>query len=74
MLFRSIKDKTAMKLYNIRDEIKAKIEAKKALETIVVPVEEKLEKQDKAEYGELVAYACYHMQHRRDCFLDVPSW
>lgn len=49
-----LKDKTAMKLYNLRDEIKAKIEAKKALETVAVPVEEKIEQEEKVEFGELL--------------------
>jgi len=35
-----IKDKTATKLYNIRDQIKAKVEAKKALEMPAQPFEE----------------------------------
>ena len=35
-----LKDKTAMKLYNIRELIKAKIDAKKALEAPEPPVEE----------------------------------
>jgi hypothetical protein len=35
-----LKDKTAMKLYNIREQIKAKIDAKKALEAPEPPVEE----------------------------------
>ncbi len=34
-----LKDKTAMKLYNIRDEIKAKIDVKKAQEVVLQPVE-----------------------------------
>ena len=38
-----LKDKTAMKLYNIRDEIKAKIDAKKTLEIPLEPVEEATE-------------------------------
>ena len=39
-----LKDKTAMKLYNIRDEIKAKLDAKKPKEVPVAPVvEETLE-------------------------------
>jgi hypothetical protein len=38
-----LKDKTATKLYNIRDEIKAKIEAKKAQEITFQQVEEKSE-------------------------------
>jgi len=42
-----LKDKTAMKLYNIRDEIKAKIDAKKALEIPSLPVEEQLESEEK---------------------------
>jgi hypothetical protein len=37
-----IKDKTATKLYNIRDQIKAKVEAKKALEVPAKPVEEEI--------------------------------
>ncbi|MCW8805306.1 MAG: hypothetical protein OQK56_02500 [Ignavibacteriaceae bacterium] len=37
-----IKDKTATKLYNIRDQIKAKVEAKKALEIPAQPVEEEI--------------------------------
>jgi hypothetical protein len=37
-----IKDKTATKLYNIRDQIKAKVEAKKALEMPAQPVEEEI--------------------------------
>ena len=35
-----LKDKTAMKLYNIRDQIKAKVDAKKAQEAPPPPVEE----------------------------------
>jgi len=42
-----LKDKTAMKLYNIRDEIKAKIDAKKALEAPSQTVEEHLELEEK---------------------------
>lgn len=49
-----LKDKTAMKLYSLRDEIKAKIEAKKVLETAAVPVEEKIEQEEKAEFGKLI--------------------
>ena len=52
-----LKDKTAMKLYNIRDEIKAKIDAKKALETVAVPVDEKLEDHEKIEIGEVLEVA-----------------
>lgn len=44
-----LKDKTAMKLYNIRDEIKAKIEAKKAQEISSQPVEERSESEEKVE-------------------------
>lgn len=40
-----LKDKTAMKLYNIREEIKAKIEAKKPKEVLLQPTEEKVEEQ-----------------------------
>lgn len=49
-----LKDKTAMKLYNLREEIKAKIEAKKALETVAEPVEVKLEQAENEEFGELI--------------------
>ncbi len=49
-----LKDKTAMKLYNVRDEIKAKIDAKKEFETVSAPVEEKIELEEKAEFGELL--------------------
>jgi hypothetical protein len=42
-----LKDKTAMKLYSIRDEIKAKIDAKKALEAPSQTVEEHLELEEK---------------------------
>ena len=35
-----LKDKTAMKLYSIRDQIKAKIDAKKAIEVPLPPAEE----------------------------------
>ena len=52
-----LKDKTAMKLYNIRDEIKAKIDAKKALETVAIPVDEKLEDHEKTEFGEVLVEA-----------------
>jgi len=37
-----LKDKTALKLYNIREEIKAKIEAKKAIEVPAEPVSEEI--------------------------------
>lgn len=49
-----LKDKTAMKLYNLREEIKAKIEAKKALETVTETVELKLEQTENEEFGELI--------------------
>lgn len=49
-----LKDKTALKLYNIRDEIKAKLEVKKALETVAIPLEENIEIEAKAEFGEVV--------------------
>jgi hypothetical protein len=46
-----LKDKTAMKLYSIRDEIKAKIDAKKAKEAPVAPKppEEEIELEEKVE-------------------------
>jgi len=49
-----LKDKTAMKLYSIRDEIKAKIDAKKALEIPTQPVEESFEAEDKFELEEKI--------------------
>lgn len=47
-----LKDKTAMKLYNLRDEIKAKIDAKRAKEIALHPVEEVPELQEKLESEE----------------------
>jgi hypothetical protein len=47
-----IKDKTAMKLYNIRDQIKAKVDAKKALENPVQQVEEITESEESIEVQE----------------------
>ena len=55
-----LKDKTAMKLYNLRDEIKAKIEAKKAQQVASQPFEvipeltEKPEFEEKYEFQEKV--------------------
>lgn len=49
-----LKDKTAMKLYNIREEIKAKLDAKRALETAAFPVEEKSETDERAEFAEVL--------------------
>jgi len=49
-----LKDKTAMKLYNIRDEIKAKIEAKKAQEISSKPVEEEPQLEELVEMEEIV--------------------
>lgn len=49
-----LKDKTALKLYNIREEIKAKIDLKKSIEVAALPVEEKLEIEEKAEIGEVI--------------------
>lgn len=55
-----LKDKTAMKLYNIRDEIKAKIDFKKSLEIPSQPVveisdvEEKLVLEEKIEVEEKI--------------------
>jgi hypothetical protein len=49
-----LKDKTAMKLYNIRDQIKAKIDAKKVHETVVVPVEEEIVLEEKTEFGNIL--------------------
>ena len=55
-----LKDKTAMKLYNLRDEIKAKIEAKKAQEVASQPAElmpelpENPELEEKYEFKEKV--------------------
>jgi hypothetical protein len=49
-----LKDKTAMKLYSIRDEIKAKIDAKKALEIPSQPIEESSEVVDKFELEEKI--------------------
>lgn len=43
-----LKDKTALKLYNIREEIKAKIEAKKAAEVPVEPISEEIAVSDKS--------------------------
>ena len=47
-----IKDKTATKLYNIRDQIKAKVEAKKALEMPAQPIEEISEPEESIEVSE----------------------
>jgi len=51
-----LKDKTAMKLYNLRDEIEAKIDAKKAKEMPppLEPVENELEFEEKVEVEEKV--------------------
>jgi hypothetical protein len=49
-----LKDKTALKLYNIRDEIKVKIDLKKSLEVAALPVEEKLVIEEKEEFGEVI--------------------
>jgi len=49
-----LKDKTAMKLYSIRDEIKAKIDAKKALEIPSQPVEENSNLEEKIELEEII--------------------
>jgi hypothetical protein len=47
-----IKDKTATKLYNIRDQIKAKVEARKAQEMPEQPVEEISESEESIEVQE----------------------
>jgi len=47
-----IKDKTATKLYNIKDQIKAKVEAKKALEMPAQPIEEISEPEESIEVSE----------------------
>jgi hypothetical protein len=49
-----LKDKTAMKLYSIKDEIKAKIDAKKALEIPSKPVEERSDLEEKFEFEEKI--------------------
>lgn len=43
-----LKDKTALKLFNIREEIKAKIEAKKAVEIPAEPISEEIAVSDKS--------------------------
>jgi len=47
-----IKDKAATKLYNIRDQIKAKVEARKALEMPAQPIEEISESEEIIEISE----------------------
>jgi hypothetical protein len=49
-----LKDKTALKLYNIRDEIKTKIDARKTLEIPSQPVEEKSDVEEKFELEEKI--------------------
>ena len=49
-----LKDKTAMKLYSIRDEIKAKIDVKKVLEIPPQPVEEKSDLEEMSELEEKI--------------------